>query len=1322
MRDDGRMSSQVDYTRDSVNEKLTGTTEQLLTYRSRSGEESRPRGSNGLDITSPSTVSSDSCSNGHNRGDSSVQLREPAPAVSSPGFFAPPSTPAPHYGFRRNNANATTASRRMSHRSSSAPGLGGDDRRSEQETLLPTADGAQLPGSRSAGSYTADADNRYNDATGRVSRDARRGGGGGLDSAFTSSTAPGTLPSSSGNAFKYNNLLKYGGDRAFQMNDDEVAAALLGGTSSVAGEVDRRAGYRYPVLGSKTRSESAPMATKTGSSSPPMPSLNLARLDPQPPSSVEAPAAAAPAPSPALASAEPKPRRKKKGGKDEKKRGHHSSRSSRTSSSGGLRGGNGEAASQPMASSSSAWFAGMTVAQQDRFESLQERSSAGHELARWKMLELMRHWMCAQGTRSSVDAVIREVLADAGLAKVKEAWGSSGGGSVSAVRTAPTSSQANEGEEAAGATAATPPTSEPRFDKVSPKSQLIAKMAIPAAPDDPVPAAAAQATPSAQADVKEVAGDKAMKDASRAAVGEIAAVALPALVESITTNVGGAASSSTAEAPSSAPLVDPAPGCTAQQSPFVSPQRRQYKKDKALATAEEEEKEEGEAEQRQLTPPTQAALLREGEGTNGKKVSKNEGELPPINATPERQVTPASRDGNGVCAEAAAAPQRADCSADRAAAAVRPLGEFTTPQRTPSETPLRSPKVADIAVRRSRSRSRSSSLKEAAARREAATYEEIPRFYFPLGRPTTHEQIINGPLSKKHENPHLKVVDGMAIAAAMYDGEENSMLSANASALAGDSSEGAGTPIETRRGPKVAPMSNLHILEDRQVAHYIQREFGRLPPFPKHSSRVRLLSGRVRSGSHNNGNLPYAKQELLYKQQFIQCVQRICNQCFGVPRYFAFIVLRLILLEVNNGAADVSGEGGRQQSRPASSSRMGSSSSLLSHTTNASSGASSSTLPSLFHVTPQHLKDFYDAHLRNKDAVRRVFDLLILSSQLPNSAAAAASLAATNAAAAAAAATADQRQADTSTPRSLETAPLRSYLLPQDFVAYIDVLLTQHPGLTFLRQTPDFQTKYLDTVIYRIYYELDRFDRGSIHYSELAASRLIDAFRQVDAAEDINSVLLFFSYEHFYVLYCRFWELDEDRDMLLAPEDLMRYAPEDVMNPAIVQRVFAGVGRRLRCSVPQRIGYEDFVWFCLSEEDKSTPQAIRYWFRVLDLDGDGVLSVYELREFYDATRDKIAQYVQEGLVTFENVVCQVFDMLRCPEYRGLHLSDLMREPEAAAVALNMLTNVVKFLQFEQRDPFVSHQERLLGGLEQSAWDRFARLVYDRMALETDEED
>ena len=45
----------------------------------------------------------------------------------------------------------------------------------------------------------------------------------------------------------------------------------------------------------------------------------------------------------------------------------------------------------------------------------------------------------------------------------------------------------------------------------------------------------------------------------------------------------------------------------------------------------------------------------------------------------------------------------------------------------------------------------------------------------------------------------------------------------------------------------------------------------------------------------------------------------------------------------------------------------------------------------------------------------------------------------------------------------------------------------------------------------------------------------------LQGTDDINSETEFFSYEHFYVIYCKFWELDEDHDLVIKREQLLRH-------------------------------------------------------------------------------------------------------------------------------------------------------------------------------------
>lgn len=69
-------------------------------------------------------------------------------------------------------------------------------------------------------------------------------------------------------------------------------------------------------------------------------------------------------------------------------------------------------------------------------------------------------------------------------------------------------------------------------------------------------------------------------------------------------------------------------------------------------------------------------------------------------------------------------------------------------------------------------------------------------------------------------------------------------------------------------------------------------------------------------------------------------------------------------------------------------------------------------------------------------------------------------------------------------------------------------------------------------------------------------------------------------------------------------------------------------------------GTSDFVCFLLAEEDKRHPtrysfwfqaitvyehslSSIEYWFRCVDLDGDGQISLYEMEYFYEAIEQKL---------------------------------------------------------------------------------------------------
>ena len=108
------------------------------------------------------------------------------------------------------------------------------------------------------------------------------------------------------------------------------------------------------------------------------------------------------------------------------------------------------------------------------------------------------------------------------------------------------------------------------------------------------------------------------------------------------------------------------------------------------------------------------------------------------------------------------------------------------------------------------------------------------------------------------------------------------------------------------------------------------------------------------------------------------------------------------------------------------------------------------------------------------------------------------------------------------------------------------------------------------------------------------------------------------SYEHFYVLYCRFFELDLDKDSKLSRDDLLRYNDHALSEMIVdrwkkastmclyrlilLHRIFE-VGMRVFSDGIEGefkgsggMGFVDFIYFMLSEEDKTTDTSLAYWY------------------------------------------------------------------------------------------------------------------------------
>ncbi|KAF9954592.1 Serine/threonine-protein phosphatase 2A regulatory subunit B'' subunit beta [Mortierella alpina] len=463
----------------------------------------------------------------------------------------------------------------------------------------------------------------------------------------------------------------------------------------------------------------------------------------------------------------------------------------------------------------------------------------------------------------------------------------------------------------------------------------------------------------------------------------------------------------------------------------------------------------------------------------------------------------------------------------------------------------------------------------------------------------------------------------------------------------------------------------------------------------------------------------------------------------------------------------------------------------------------------------------------------------------------------------------------------------KNVLTPTDFEVVLQDLVLFHPGLEFLSGNAVFQERYLETVITRIFYEANR-RHGKMSLADLRRSQFDKTLRKLENS-DLNQTEDCFSYKHFYVIYCKFWELDQDHDLILDEQDLAGYSG-GAISSRIIRRVMQGYGnetgmfmvpdqelllqqqqqlmlmqqrqlqqqdlelelekqkelereleqgqrteqsapsssedkaqqlventgpadssetstetaeadldgspvqqpKALRRSVtlssvdlasiesadnapifnntdsdmevskegdmatspadtnttttttttatsplmattagtaaagtaivapfvrttppgpgsqchPQnyRMTYKGFIWFLLAETDKQTVTSIEYWFRCMDLDGDGILTVFELEQLFQEQATRMAILGMESF-GFRDAICQMQDLVSPKEPGLVRLSDLKQCGQAGPF-IDLFCNVVRWRSFE------AHQHQIRMRQQQIAMQRAADAAWE----------
>ncbi|KAJ3228516.1 Serine/threonine-protein phosphatase 2A regulatory subunit B'' subunit alpha [Chytriomyces hyalinus] len=285
----------------------------------------------------------------------------------------------------------------------------------------------------------------------------------------------------------------------------------------------------------------------------------------------------------------------------------------------------------------------------------------------------------------------------------------------------------------------------------------------------------------------------------------------------------------------------------------------------------------------------------------------------------------------------------------------------------------------------------------------------------------------------------------------------------------------------------------------------------------------------------------------------------------------------------------------------------------------------------------------------------------------------------------------------------LRTSKTEKVLVPEDFKIFVEDVLENNSAFAFLASSPDFQARFTETVIVRLFYSNHFHGRNRMTIRDFRTSDIYKVISDIEGAT--NSLGLNipapFSYKDFYVIYCAFWELDKDHDMYLTLHDLERYSDRGLSHAALA-RVIECYGKvpvipedspmendetntvvmlaqnRIKC-----FGFKEFVAFIMAVEDKTSVPGLYYWFRVLDIDEDGLVSLLEIETFWEHQYAKVPEQY-----TVYDFFSLIIDLIR-PTGSSITLLDLKRNAKAAGLFLDFLLDSRRHVENLRRSADVS---------------------------------
>lgn len=215
----------------------------------------------------------------------------------------------------------------------------------------------------------------------------------------------------------------------------------------------------------------------------------------------------------------------------------------------------------------------------------------------------------------------------------------------------------------------------------------------------------------------------------------------------------------------------------------------------------------------------------------------------------------------------------------------------------------------------------------------------------------------------------------------------------------------------------------------------------------------------------------------------------------------------------------------------------------------------------------------------------------------------------------------------------------------------------------------------------KFFFFLDPLKREHIPINKILQSPILSELFEMreETLADDDLISNWFSPVNFHRVYENYIYLDKDEDGLLSTSELAEYGSK-TYSDVFMQRVFQEFH-----TFSGKLDFKNYLNFVLMIRYKQTPESIRHYFRLFDLEQKGCLTSLEVMYFLNSMLKKMPLVCPDNMgYVADDIRDEIFDLSRPLIPDKITVQDIIR-CRSGDIIVGIMTDALRFYNYDQRE-------------------------------------